>query len=53
MASTNTTPTIAADVTTVIDAEEFERALVDPTVRRANEQADAFLAQLRREGRDF
>jgi hypothetical protein len=36
----------------VIDAEEFEQAKADPRHREAAKAAEAYLAQLRDEGRD-
>lgn len=39
--------------TVVVDEQELERAQRDPAVRALHDEADEFLARLKREGRDF
>ncbi len=55
MASTQyTAPLVSADTATVVvDADELTRARQDPAVRELHDEADRFLAQLKREKRDF
>lgn len=40
-------------LTVQVDAEEYEQALRDPRVHRANEEATEFLERLEREGRSL
>lgn len=39
--------------TVVVDEQEYERALEDPTVHDLHVEADEYLSRLEREGRDF
>ncbi|MFI4977407.1 MAG: hypothetical protein ACHQC8_01825 [Solirubrobacterales bacterium] len=40
-------------LTVVIDADEFDEAMADPRVLKANEEATEFLERLEREGRSI
>ena len=43
----------ASELTIVVDAEEYEEALNDISLRKLNDRADAFLRGAELEGRDF